>query len=460
MRLKKYHLLSFKTSILCLLTLVPSLVSATCYKITKITTSPNNVYYTEPGKGTAKSWQGARDDSGSMGSTPKVINVNNDQFQPLGTLVASGFVSLLEAGYETYDPDQILFRCTADEEGKLKEFYSTNGDYLYGGNKLVNPALGLDSTYISLARGIGIRIKNTNTGKYFSRYWQSRPLTNLDRDSQGWILVKAKDFSNMEVELFKINYEKTSDMPPAQSSSGLITFINQPAGYIAFQSSNFSYLLADGSDHATNYHGFYAYWPASVNMSRRIYIRNAASCSVRNVTPYVLFPPITVAQLESGKKITLPINIDFSCQTGAPANSGLSNMVSGTGVGQTAMGFLPRPSNVSSAVNLGLTVPNGGGITHLLTDGYGTDNSMAKGVGVRIYRPSGTPLNLLSTLASNSQGATYGWYPVLDDASVLTTSGGVSELNKTLHASLEAIPSQKVTAGKFSATLQVIIQVQ
>lgn len=47
----------------------------------------------------------------------------------------------------------------------------------------------------------------------------------------------------MEVELFKINYERTSDMPPAQSSSGLITFINQPAGYIAFQSSNLSYLL-------------------------------------------------------------------------------------------------------------------------------------------------------------------------------------------------------------------------
>lgn len=219
MKLNCYYF-SFKTAILSVLMLIPTFVSATCYKITTINTNPRSNYYTEPGKGTAKSWAGARDDSGSMGTTPKVINVNNDQFQPPGTLVASGFVSMLDAGYETYDPEQILFRCTADEEGKLREFYSTNGDYAYGGNKLVNPALGLNETYISLARGLGIRIKNTITGEYYSRYWKSRPLTNLDRDSQNWILVKAKDFSNMEVELFKINYERTGDMPPAQSSSG------------------------------------------------------------------------------------------------------------------------------------------------------------------------------------------------------------------------------------------------
>lgn len=453
-------LLFCQSSILLALMLFPSLASAICYKITTTTTNPNSVLYTEPGKGSAKNWQGARDDSGSMGSTPKVINVNNDQFQIPGTLVASGFVSFFEAGYEVYDPEQILFRCTADEEGKLREFYSTNGDYNYGGRNLVNPALGLNDTYISLARGLGIRIKNTITGEYYSRYWKSRALNNLERDSQGWILVKAKDFSNMEVELFKINYERTSDMPPAQSSSGLITFVNQPAGYIAFQSSNFSYLLKDGSDHATNYHGFYAYWPAAVNMSRRIYIRNASTCFVRNVTPYVSFPLVTINELASGKKVTLPITIDFYCQLAPPANDGMSNISSGTGAGQTAMGFLPRPTNVNKAIELGLTVPNGAAITHLVTDGYGTDTNMAKGVGVRIYRPSGMPLNLLSTLANEGQGESYGWYPIYDDASSVSYNNGISDLTKTLYASLEALPREKITAGKFNATLQVIIQVQ
>ncbi|WP_226893986.1 fimbrial protein [Proteus sp. FME41] len=454
------HYFFYKICTLFVLMLFPVFTSAICYKITTTTTNPNSVYYTEPGKGTGKNWAGARDDSGSMGTTPKVINVNNDLFQPPGTLVASGFVSILEAGYETYDPEQILFRCTADEEGKLREFYSTNGDYLYAGNKLVNPALGLNDTYISLARGLGMRIKNTITGEYYSRYWKSRPLTNLERDSQGWILVKAKDFSNMEVELFKINYERTADIPPAQSSSGLITFINQPAGYIAFQSSNFSYLLKDGSDHASNYHGFYAYWPASVNMARRIYIRNASTCFVRNVTPYVTFPLVTINELAEGKKVKLPIDIDFYCQLTPPASEGMSNLASGTGAGQTAMGFLPRPANVNKAIELGLTAPNGAGITHLVTDGYGTNPNMTKGVGVRIYRPSGVPLNFLSTLANEGQGDGYGWYPIYDDARSVSFNNGVAELTKTLYASLEALPREKITAGKFNATVQVIIQVQ
>ncbi|HEK2688721.1 TPA: fimbrial protein [Proteus mirabilis] len=248
--------------------------------------------------------------------------------------------------------------------------------------------------------------------------------------------------------------------PPEQSSNGLITFANQPAGYIAFQSSNFSYLLKDGSDHATNYHGFYDSWPAAVNMSRRIYIRNASTCFVRNVTPYVSFPLVTINELERGKKVTLPITIDFYCQIAPPANDGMSYISSGTGPGQTAMGFLPRPTNVNKAIELGLTVPNGAAITHLVTDGYGTDTNMAKGVGVRIYRPSGMPLNLLSTLANEGQGEGYGWYPIDDDASAVSYDNGIVDSTKTLYASLEALPREKITAGKFNAKLQVIIQVQ
>ena len=105
--------------------------------------------------------------------------------------------------------------------------------------------------------------------------------------------------------------------------------------------------------------------------------------------PLVSFPLVTINELASGKKVTLPITIDFYCQLTPPASDGMSNISSGTGVGQTAMGFLPRPANVNKAIELGLTVPNGAGITHLVTDGYGTDSRMAKGVGVRIYRPSG-----------------------------------------------------------------------
>ena len=135
-------------------------------------------------------------------------------------------------------------------------------------------------------------------------------------------------------------------------------------------------------------------------------------------------------------------------------------MVSGTADSQTAMGFLPRPANVNTAVNLGLTVSGGAAVTHLVSDGYGTDKNVAKGVGIRLYNSRGMSLNLLSTLVNTGQGALYGWYPVLDDASVISNANGVWEFTTTLYASLEALPHEQITAGKFNATLQVIIQVQ
>jgi len=42
----------------------------------------------------------------------------------------------------------------------------------------------------------------------------------------------------------------------------------------------------------------------------------------------------------------------------------------------------------------------------------------------------------------------------------MSTSGDVSLYSKRLFAVLKAIPGQQITAGKFNATAQVIIQVQ
>lgn len=51
-----------------------------------------------PDKGTAASWDGATDFSGSTGTLPSVVNINNSTFQPDGTLIASGTVNLLMSG--------------------------------------------------------------------------------------------------------------------------------------------------------------------------------------------------------------------------------------------------------------------------------------------------------------------------------------------------------------------------
>jgi type 1 fimbria pilin len=123
------------------------------------------------------------------------------------------------------------------------------------------------------------------------------------------------------------------------------------------------------------------------------------------------------------------------------------------------MGILVNPGNAATAASLGLT--SGSGVTYLVSDNYGTDPSVATGVGIQISRTNGTPLNLLSSLSGSVLGGNAaGWYPLLDDAVGGGVVSGVTTYNKTLNATLKALPGKTVTAGKVSATAQVIIQVQ
>lgn len=195
-------------------------------------------------------------------------------------------------------------------------------------------------------------------------------------------------------------------------------------------------------------------------MYNRLYIRRSASCMVNNVTPVVMFPLMTVGQLKSGVTSQKPISISFSCQTGSPANSGLTPVASGVSANQTAMGILVNAANAATAQSLGLAT-SGGGITYLVSDNYGTDPAVAQGVGIQISRANGVVMNLLGSLSGSVLGGSAaGWYPVLDDATAGKAVSGVTTYNKTLYATLKAIPGAKVTTGKVSASAQVIIQVQ
>ncbi|WP_231566242.1 MULTISPECIES: fimbrial protein [unclassified Serratia (in: enterobacteria)] len=426
---------------------------AECYKITAINNTPTSNYYTEAGKGTAANWDGSVDAAGSLGTVQTVINVNSSTFQPNGTLIASGIVNFLQSGAQPYSSDQILFRCTASETGKLYEYYATNGDSDYAGRYEVGSAYGLPESYRTIIDGVALRATNLATGEYYSRYWKARPLTNLDTDSQGWILVKAKNFSNTNVELFRLSSSTGS------TSTGVVNW-TQPATYIAFRGGSLSNGLTVGADSNSIYYGWYGYWPGAVNLHNRIYIRRAATCSVTNVTPTVVFPLITVAELKSGVTRQRPITIQFACQTGAPANTGLVGLTSGIAANQTAMGILVNPANAAAAVSAGFGTA-GSGVGYLLSDGYGTDPNVASGVGIQISRTNGTVLNLLSTLSGTVLGGnSAGWYPVLDDAISGGAVNGVTTYTKTLNATLKALPGKTVTAGKVSATAQVIIQVQ
>ncbi|MBW7984745.1 fimbrial protein [Enterobacillus tribolii] len=431
-----------------------SSAAAQCYRVsyTSLPASTAN-NYVEPGKGTFGTWGGAADSAGGSGGLPLVININSLAFQPSGTVIASGSSSFYELGDVTFTPEQVLFRCTADEAAKgLYEYYATNGDSTYAGMHDDGATEGIPETYRTRYQGMGIRITNTNTGEYFSRYWKARELTNLDKDSQGWILVKAKNFSGVRTELIRLNNSS------GLTSSGQYDW-SQPAAYIAFKGGTRSTNLEVGADSATKYNGWHDYWPGAISLHKRITIRRSATCLVSNVTPNVTFPIISVAELNQNVTRQAPIQIQFFCQTGAPANSGLTAFVSGTAASQTAMGILVNTENAISAFAEGFGTPNGG-VNYLLSDGYDTDPNIATGVGIRISDKNSKALTLLTALGGYGTGETAGWYPVLDATEQGSTLNGITFYTKNLTATLMKLPGKTVTTGKIKATAQVVIQVQ
>jgi type 1 fimbria pilin len=428
---------------------------ATCYLIsytgTRNTTDP---YYIDPKTGTNASWSGATDTMGTAAGAPAKITLSSLAFQPGGSLIWSGTDSFYNMMTPSFTPDQVLFRCTADEEGKLYEYYATNGDNGYSGEYADGQNDGIAEAYATYFKGLLIRVTNLTTGEYYSRYWKARALTNLDKDSQGWLLVKAKNFSQgVKIELFRTSNYSHYYLYYSHSYD-----YSQPAAYVAFKGGGIGNNLSPGADSLNHYDGWYSDWPGAVNLYNHIYVTYSDTCVVDNVTPNIMFPTISQAELASGGTRSATVSVRFNCETATP-ESGVSAFKSGTSAGQTAMGLLPEPGNVSAAVAEGFGTA-GGGVSYLLPDGYKADPNVATGVGIQLANSSGTPLTLLGQLGNFGTGATAGWYPVLDNSNLINTTSSLSYYQKDFTATLKRLPGKTVTSGKISAKLNVIIQVQ
>ncbi|RQH04727.1 fimbrial protein [Paraburkholderia dinghuensis] len=435
--------------------------STGCWKITTATSSTTSYLYTDPGA-IVGAWTGSTDTAG-QGAFPMTINVNVPAFVPNGTLIGSAIspvYNLGSSGVGSYNPEQILFRCSPNADGTIYEFYGVNGDDAYSGNIDVSGTSGIPGTFRSYYTGVVFRLTNIATGNYLSRSWQARPLTGLDRDSQNWILVKAKNFSQYQMEMFQC----TVCQAGATSGTGTWTYVG-PLGYVAFvggatgSTSVIQGNLTVGSDTATHYDGWYGTWPGAIAAYNTVIVRRNATCAVTNATPVVLFPTITTVELNHGGSRQVPVTIQVQCQSTTP--SGMSAFASGTAANQTALGILASPANAQSATNAGLTT-SGTGVTYLLSDNYGTPG-IASGVGVALSRPNGTALNFLTNQFVTTGGAASGWDAVLNDATADgPASGGFTSYTRTIYATFKAFApgSTPVTPGRYDATATVIVRVQ
>lgn len=430
--------------------------AGTCIRVTstsQLSTEAQNAGYT------AASWTGASDSNTvtSLGLPGIVTISSSESFQPSGTLLASSSASFLTSGHkETFTANQILFRCnqTAVNAG-LYEFYATNGDENYSGK---NAASEVDGSYFTYVKNVAIRLTNMKTGEYYSRYWKSRQLTADDWYSDGtYTYIPASAFSDVFIELYKVNGTYGS-----QNSSSLYTYSwwstgsAQPAGYLAFQGGGLSSGLYDGADHASNYSGWYAYWPAGFGLTNYVTFVRGATCIVKDFPSVVLLPTVSVSDLNAGNTSRAGFSISLECESGAVSST--SNSTSSSA--NVAMGFMVNQANaVSKAQSLGL-MTSGGGLTWLLDTNYGSGTGEASGVGIQILDSNGNTLNLLPAKSSFGAGNSYGWYGFADLLSFTGTGSGSDIYTGDFTAELGAINGQTVTAGSVNAQLQVVVSFQ
>ncbi|WP_293038063.1 fimbrial protein [Paraburkholderia sp.] len=451
--LRARHAACVATLALLAMMLVPGSVLAAstskgCYKIQQETGDKNAAWYTQPGS-IAKSWYGAADKAGK-GAYAMTVQLTN--FSNNGDLIGSRTAPLDDMGADGvrgYTGEQILFRCSPDSEGTMYEFFSTNGDNSEFGGTDVSDTSGIPGTYKYPEKGIVSRVTNVDTGQVVTRHWKARLMTGLDRDEQNWFLVKVKNFSRYRVDLYQCT-----------NCGSKMDHRIEPIAYVAFRGGKSGNIpskdLKIGDDHNGNVSGWHHHWPGAIHPKHDLIVRTGKlTCAVRNTTPIVRFPPMSVEQLERGEKATMPITIDIQCE------NGFGKLSSGLKENQTAIGFLAREENAAYARPLGL-VTGGSAVTDLLSDGYGTKN-VAKGVSVTLSRPSNNgAIVLLTNRYVTLGGYGDGWYPVLLDTTQTGSDSTWDYYTRTVNATFEAFnpKREKVTPGKYNATAEVVIAIQ
>lgn len=424
-----------------------------CVRINHDPTSSNN----EPGRfesvlpeyGTTNRWSGASDRNYTNMDMPNV-NIANLRFQPVGTVVGSSikhFLDFAESG--NFSPDQVLYKCPAAAEGQISEVYATNGDYQFGGRDDMEfgASFGMEHVYATYVTGLGFRLTNLSTGESFSHIWKARTLTGLDRDQDGNILVKAKNFSNIKIELIRIpdvnpNTHITSGWPV----NGPFTN-TQPLGYFALRlpkSSNMNNLSGPipGRNSRSHFPGWHGDWPAAIGLYRSVSIQRGQTCLVNFITPTVKFLPITVMELNQGHVRRGRFSVSYECEQGAKR---------GTDAGEVSMFFLTTPEAFSAAKKLSL-VNAGVSTPYLLSENYNAD-STSKGIAVTLYDQSGKRLSFADPNQYFNQASNL--------AQIVPEGKNTGGLSYTMSFDVELSKignGIKVTPGNYTSTARVVMR--
>ncbi|MBS0054584.1 fimbrial protein [Yersinia sp. Marseille-Q3913] len=403
-------------------------------------------------------WKGANIGGDNYGASLQLGNINmtSNYIQPVDSILASSIISLVPARFWA-DPEAVIYECDIADKESIFEVFATNGDSNVGGYTNMG-----DNYFQTFFPYTALKLIHVDSGIEFSRIWQQVPLKKFDVVGNK-IQIKGKHFSQIRAELKKVGSVDRNPGPStwgcpgpaADNYSGSYT-CNQPNGYVVFKGPGMPVPEA-GYDSATNYQtwGSGRYMAFGMNTSPVAVLTRKNTCVVRNVTPYVVFPIITVNELNNNQTRSADITVDIECQSGT--ESGISS-------GQTALGIQTSLPGYLKAQSLGL-VNAAGGVSYLLSDHYGTDSRIATGVGISLSDSNGAAMNFVgwggcvSNCITGSSAA--GWYPILTGASANGSSAaGYNNYSHHFTATLKKLPKGSPTAGKIDATAYVLVKIQ
>lgn len=400
------------------------------------------------------------------------INLPSTHLVPPGSHLATVVVPPTNYTYNGANASSVLWECAAEDLEKIFFLVATNGDDRVGGYYDLGEPDGLSDVYATWFAYVGI--KQTMAGVSLTRFWQKVPVTNYATTSSGRIQIRLQDIPPIVASLYRISELPGTSARSAYcgnnnnngsgigfgSSTGRLYSCTQPNSYIQLSSSTSGVISfghdQPGEDSATRFN----FWGADNGFGYGMRTANmlyaVPTCVARAATPVVMFPGITVNELEAGLSRTANFSVRVECQ---------DNTISGVANSQTALGFQVSEGAYSAAQSLGL-VNASGGVSTLVSDDYFAEN-MAKGVGISISYSDApaTPITLIAPpgLTSLTPGGNdAGWYPVMRGAVSAGTSGVAEHyyFDYSFIATLKKLDAVPVTAGKVHATAYVLVKVQ
>ncbi|WP_165967867.1 fimbrial protein [Sapientia aquatica] len=284
--------------------------------------------------------------------------------------------------------------------------------------------------------------------------WGAHRLVGLDTDSRGYILVKVKNFSPLRGDMFRIN--NRSYASEATWDDVKTACLNTMNALIVFKwptspGTQVEGALADARSYILAYVGHF-----NLGKSRSA-ATTVGSCGTELVSsPNISFSSITATELNNNESRTQQLSIRFKCQYEGNSIANASPAVSGTGSGQTAMGFAIPIANQKAAFAQSLAVAGSStAVSYLLSDGYGAETNVAP-INLALYGP-----------ANKTGGNLDGWYGVTQNADIGQISPGGVDANgyrfytQNFITEFKKLPGKTVlNGGKYRATAQFIIRVQ